>query len=98
MTTGTNVEWGGSDKSMALLLQILPSFYLLRTLKADFGRFVQICPTEGSQGSEGHFPLWIKKLLCCSEELVKQRCRQKKSKVDFSVFLQSSQSELREIL
>lgn len=31
-------------------------------MKADFGRFVQICPTEGSQGSEGHFPLWITKI------------------------------------
>lgn len=61
MTTITDVEWGGSDKSMPLLSQILPSFYLLCTLKADFGCFVQICPTEGSEGSEGHFPLWIKK-------------------------------------
>lgn len=61
MTTSTDVEWGGSDKSMPLLSQILPSFYLLCTLKADFGCFVQICPTEGSEGSEGHFPLWIKK-------------------------------------
>lgn len=66
MTMSTDMELGGSDKSMPLLSQVLPSFYLLLTLSADLGCFVTFLKQRETiyLQSKVHFPF---KFSSCEE-------------------------------
>lgn len=100
MTMSTNIELGGSDKSMALLSQVLPSFYLLFTLSADFDCFVTFIKQRETiyLQSKDHFTKNVQLFRQISEVTAHfVTSYPKKYTADFSVLSPSSQSELQEL-